>query len=184
MEPTSQAPSLRTDRLTLRRWRSADREPFAVINAHPQVTRFLHGPLTRSESDALVDRIEAHFDQHGFGLWAVDIPGVATCAGFIGLAVPTFDAHFTPAVEVGWRFHPAVWGHGYATEGARLAIDIGFGQAGLDEIVSFTAVDNVASRRVMGRLGMSRDPADDFDHPNLAPDHPLRRHVLYRRRCP
>ncbi len=177
-------PELRTERLILRRWRDSDREPFARINADPQVTRFLPNALTRAESDQFIDRIEAHFDEHGFGLWAVEIPSGAPCAGFVGLAVPTFDAPFMPTVEVGWRLHPDSWGHGYATEAGRAAMAFGFEDCGLDEIVSFTAVINQPSRRVMERLGMSHDEYDDFDHPRLEVGHRLRRHVLYRRRRP
>jgi RimJ/RimL family protein N-acetyltransferase len=175
---------LRTERLILRRWQDSDRQPFAVINADPQVTRFLPDSLTRAESDALIDRIEAHFDEHGFGLWAVEIPDRAECAGFVGLSVPTFDAPFMPTVEVGWRLHPDVWGHGYATEAGQAAMSFGFDDSGLDEIVSFTAVINEPSRHVMERLGMSHDEDDDFDHPRLEVGHRLRRHVLYRRRRP
>ena len=137
-------------------------------------------PLTRAESDAAVAYYREHFARHGFGLWAVEVPGVAEFIGYVGLAVPRFEAHFTPCVEVGWRLARAYWGRGYATEGARAALDIGFRQYGLDEIVSFTVPANRRSRAVMERLGMTHDPADDFDHPNLPEGHRLRRHVLYR----
>lgn len=173
-------PQLRTERLLLRRWRDDDRAPFAALNADPRVTEFLPAPLSRADSDALVDRIEAHFAAHGFGLWAVEVPGEIPFAGFVGLAVPAFEAAFTPCVEVGWRLAAACWGHGYASEGARAALAFGFAQLALAEIVSFTVPANVRSRRVMERLGMTRDPADDFDHPALPDGHPLRRHVLYR----
>jgi len=173
-------PELRTNRLLLRRWRDSDCSPFAVLNADPKVTEFLRAPLTRSESDALVDRIEAGFEQNGFGLWAVEVPRRSPFIGFVGLAAATFDAPFTPAVEVGWRLAADQWGHGYATEGAQAALAFGFEVAGLDEIVSFTAVDNTRSRAVMERLGLSRDEADDFDHPALDAASPLRAHVLYR----
>jgi RimJ/RimL family protein N-acetyltransferase len=144
------------------------------------VAEFLAAPLSREQSDALIARIEAHFDEHGFGLWAVEVPGVAPLAGFVGLSVPPFEAHFTPCVEIGWRLAPSCWGSGYATEGARAALELGFGALGLDEIVSFTVPANVRSRRVMEKLGMSHRPDDDFDHPALPAGHPLRRHVLYR----
>lgn len=173
-------PQLRTERLLLRRWRDDDRAPFAALNADPRVTEFLPAPLSRADSDALVDRIEAHFAARGFGLWAVEVPGEIPFAGFVGLAVPAFEAAFTPCVEVGWRLAAACWGHGYASEGARAALAFGFAQLALAEIVSFTVPANVRSRRVMERLGMTRDPADDFDHPALPDGHPLRRHVLYR----
>jgi RimJ/RimL family protein N-acetyltransferase len=171
---------LRTDRLWLRRWRPADREPFAALNADPRVAEFLPAALTREASDALAARIEAHFEAHGFGLWAVEIPGVAPFAGFAGLSVPDFQAHFTPCVEIGWRLAAPFWGHGYATEAARAALGFGWGRLQLAEIVSFTVPGNLRSRRVMEKLGMRRDPADDFDRPGLPEGHPLRRHVLYR----
>ncbi len=175
---------LRTDRLRLRRWLPADRGPFAQLNADPRVVEFLPAPLSRAESDARVDRIEDHFQQHGFGLWAVEIPGVTSFAGFIGLCIPRFEAAFTPCVEVGWRLDAAYWNRGYATEGARAALDFGFRWLQLQEIVSFTVPLNVRSRRVMEKLGMTHSPDDDFDHPLLAEGHPLRRHVLYRVRRP
>jgi RimJ/RimL family protein N-acetyltransferase len=136
--------------------------------------------LTREQSRESIEVIESRFDELGYGLWAAEVPGVASCIGFIGLNPATFDAPFTPAVEVGWRLARAHWGHGYATEGARPALAFGFDALGLDEIVSFTTPGNRRSWRVMGRLGMTRDPADDFDHPLIAEGHPLRRHVLYR----
>jgi RimJ/RimL family protein N-acetyltransferase len=171
---------IRTDRLRLRRWLLADRAPFAALNADPRVCEYLPGPLTLEESDALVARIEAHFEKHGFGLWAVEIDGVAPLAGFIGLAVPRFESHFTPCVEIGWRLAAPYWGRGYATEGALAALAFGFEWLRFDEIVSFTVPGNLRSRRVMERIGMTHDPIDDFDHPLLPMGHPLRRHVLYR----
>jgi RimJ/RimL family protein N-acetyltransferase len=180
MEP----PTLRTARLRLRPWRDADREPFAALNADPEVTAFLPGPLDRAASDAIVERICAHFDARGFGLWAVEAPGAADFVGFVGLQVPAFEAFFTPCVEVGWRLARAHWGRGYATEAARAAVAHGFGALGLREIVSFTVPANRRSRAVMERLGMRRDPAEDFDHPRLPEGDPRRRHVLYRLPAP
>lgn len=180
MERTSEITEIRTPRLRLRAWRDSDREPFAQLNADLQVTEFLAGPLARAESDAFVERIVAHFAQHGFGLWAVDVPDVAEFIGFVGLNVPSFGAHFTPCVEIGWRLAATHWGHGYATEGARAALDCAFGRLRLDEVVSFTVPANRRSRQVMERIGMRHVPADDFDHPGLPEGHPLRRHVLYR----
>ena len=174
------APELRTDRLYLRRWRATDRQPFAALNADPRVMEHFPAPLSREESDALAARIESHFEQHGFGLWAVEIADIAPFAGFIGLSIPRFEAHFTPCVEIGWRLAAEYWGSGYATEGARAVLAFGFEQLRLAEIVSFTVPGNLRSRRVMERLGMTRNPADDFDHPALPEGHPLRRHVLYR----
>ena len=169
-----------TARLRLRRWLPSDLEPFAAMNADPRVAEFLPTPLSREGSDAFVARVEAHFDQHGFGLWAVEIPGVTPFAGFAGLSRPRFEAHFQPAVEIGWRLATEYWGRGYATEGARAALDYGFETMGLEEIVSITVPANTRSRRVMEKLGMTRDPRDDFDHPLLPEGHPLRPHVLYR----
>jgi len=170
---------MRTDRLVLRRWRDEDLEPFAALNADAEVMRHFPKMLTRAESDAFVDRIEAAFVADGFGLWAVEVVDGAPFIGFIGLARPNFDAPFTPAVEVGWRLAQSSWGHGYATEGARAALAVAFDEVGLDEVVSMTSTGNTRSQRVMQKLGMYRDPADDFDHPNIAGG-PLKRHILYR----
>lgn len=181
---TAAPAELRTERLALRRWREADLATFAALNADPAVTEFLVGPLTRAESDDMVARIEGTFDERGFGLWAVEVaadgPDAGAFAGFVGLWPTGFQAHFTPAVEVGWRLARAHWGRGYATEAARASLADGFARLGLPEVVSFTAAVNVRSRRVMERLGMTRDPAHDFDHPRLPPGHRLRPHVLYR----
>ena len=174
------SPLLHTTRLLLRCWRPDDLPAFAAINADPRVMEFLGEPLTREQSDAMADRIVAKIAQQGFGFWAVEVPGVAPLIGFVGLDVPTFEAPFTPTVEIGWRLDSAYWGRGYATEAARAVLDFGFDVAGLEEIVAFTTVRNERSRRVMDRLGMSHDAADDFDHPSLAADNPLRPHVLYR----
>ncbi|MBX6381395.1 MAG: GNAT family N-acetyltransferase [Microbispora sp.] len=170
--------SIKTQRLVLRRWREEDKEPFAAMNADPVVMEHFPAPLTREESDTLAERADALFDEHGFGLWAVEADG--EFIGFTGLSVPRFTAHFTPCVEIGWRLARSAWGRGYATEAARAALEDGFARAGLTEAVSFTAVTNVRSQAVMRRLGMTRDPADDFDHPALPEGHRLRRHVLYR----
>jgi RimJ/RimL family protein N-acetyltransferase len=171
---------LRTDRLILRRWRDTDRAPFARMNADPEVMRYMVRPLSREESDAFVDRAESHFDEHGYGLWAVEISGGAPFIGYVGLWRRDFVADFTPAVEVGWRLDRPFWGHGYATEAARAAIQDGFQRAGLAEIVSFTVPANVRSVRVMERVGMTRDLRGDFEHPNVPAGSPLRHHVLYR----
>jgi RimJ/RimL family protein N-acetyltransferase len=172
---------LRTPRLVLRQWRPGDNEPFAALNADPEVMRFFPGPMTREESDGLARRAERDIAERGWGLWAVEVTESAPFIGFVGLAQPSFDAHFTPAVEVGWRLSGDQWGNGYATEAARAATAFGFDELGLDEIVSFTSVVNEPSRRVMERLGMTHDPREDFDHPSVG-DGPLRRHVLYRLR--
>lgn len=175
--------SLSTPRLLLRRWREEDREPFHRVNADPRVMEHFPGCLTRAESDALVDRIEAHFGRHGFGLWAAELLETGELAGYIGLSTPGFEARFMPCVEIGWRLGARFWGRGLATEGAREAMRYGFEEARLAEIVSFTVARNVRSVRVMEKLAMRRDPADDFDHPALPEGHPLRRHVLYRLRA-
>ncbi|MHB1561056.1 MAG: GNAT family N-acetyltransferase [Isosphaeraceae bacterium] len=172
--------SLRTERLLLRDWRESDLDPFATMNADPEVMEFFPRPLERAESDAAVGRIREHLASHGFGLWAVEVPGVADFIGFVGLAVPQFEAPFTPCVEIGWRLTRRYWGRGYAIEAALAVLDFGFQERGLDEIVSFTAMGNVRSRAVMERIGMTRSPDEDFDHPALPEGHPLRRHVLYR----
>jgi RimJ/RimL family protein N-acetyltransferase len=173
-----------TDRLRLRRWRPEDLAPYAELNSDPRVMEFFPGLLSREESDARAARIRAHFDEHGFGLWAVEIVGVAPFAGFIGLCHTPFAAQFTPCVEIGWRLAADLWGNGYATEGARAALAFGFNELKLAQIVSFTAVQNQRSRRVMEKLGMTHDPREDFDHPSLLAGHPLRRHVLYLLRNP
>ena len=169
-----------TERLRMRRWRTADRIPFAALNADPEVMKHFPARLTRAESDASAGRIEAGFATHGFGLWALEVIATGKFIGFTGLSVPRFEAGFTPAVEVGWRLARPAWGHGYATEAARRAVTAGFADFGLAEVVSFTATTNLRSQAVMRRIGMTHDPADDFDHPALPAGHPLRRHVLFR----
>jgi RimJ/RimL family protein N-acetyltransferase len=170
---------LDTPRLRLRRWRDEDRAPFAALNADPVVMEHFPSTLSRAASDAFLDRIQAALEEHGWGLWAVEVRDSGSFIGFVGLNPATFDAPFTPAIEVGWRLAREHWGNGYATEGARAAVDYGFAELALDEIVSFTMHANLRSRRLMARLGMQRDPADDFDNPNV-PVGPIRPHVLYR----
>ncbi len=172
--------NLSTPRLLLRRWRETDRSPFAAMNADPLMMEYFPDRLTRAESDDLIARIEADFEIHGYGLWALELRASGQFIGFGGLAVPSFNAHFTPAVEVGWRLARSCWGQGYATEAGLASVAFGLRDGGLHEIVSFTSATNVRSRAVMERIGMTRDPADDFDHPALPETHPLRPHVLYR----
>jgi RimJ/RimL family protein N-acetyltransferase len=172
--------TLSGDRVCLRPWREEDRDAFAAMNADARVMTFFRSCLSRAESDTMVDHIQEHFNQRGFGLWALEVPGVAPFAGFTGLSVPRFNAHFTPCVEVGWRLAFEHWGRGYATEAGRLALGYAFGALALSDVVSFTSVGNHRSRSVMERLGMRRNPADDFDYPWFPEGHPLRRHVLYR----
>ena len=172
--------TLETARLILRPWKPSDYAPFAALNADPRVTATLAGNLTRAESDAFADRITAHISEHGWGLWAIEVKGGDPFIGYAGLSRPRFAAHFTPCVEIGWRFARPFWGHGYASEAARLALAFGFETLGLDEIVSFTAATNTRSQAVMQRIGMQHDPAGEFDHPSLPAGHRLQRHVLYR----
>ncbi len=167
-------------RLLLRDWSDADAEPFAAINSDPRVMEFFSRPLDRTESDAFLARNQAAIDANGYGLYAVEVKDGAAFIGYVGLARPGFEAHFTPAIEIGWRLAREAWGHGYATEGARAVADHAFGALGLDALVSFTAEWNRASRRVMEKTGMTHDPADDFRHPRLPADHKLSPHVLYR----
>ena len=182
MHHTGPVISLETERLLLRRWQPEDRVPFAALNGDPEVMQHFPRPLSRPDSDAMIERIEATFDAHGFGLFAVEECGSGAFIGFVGLWPTGFDAHFTPAVEVGWRLARHAWGSGYATEAARAAVTDGFARLGLAEIVSFTAVVNERSQRVMAKIGMTHDPTDDFDHPSLPVGHRLERHVLYRLR--
>ncbi|HEX4074248.1 MAG TPA: GNAT family N-acetyltransferase [Candidatus Acidoferrales bacterium] len=171
---------LETRRLLLRRWRDSDREAFAALNGDPRVMQHFPAVLSRAESDRIIDRIESHFDKHGFGLFAAELRQEGGFIGFVGLSIPDFEAPFTPCVEIGWRLAAEYWNQGLATEGAKAVLGYAFDSLHLDEVVSFTTVANASSRRVMEKLGMARSPEDDFDHPKLPEGHPLRRHVLYR----
>jgi RimJ/RimL family protein N-acetyltransferase len=175
-----QAITLTTPRLLLRPWRDDDVEPFAAMFDDPAVMEFLMPVADRAAIEAIVGRVRAHFDRHGFGWWAVELKETQAFIGFVGLSHVPFEAHFTPAVEIGWRLASAYWGQGYATEGARASLAAAFTRIGLAEIVAITVPANARSRRVMERIGMTRDPTDDFDHPRLAEGDPLRRHLLYR----
>jgi RimJ/RimL family protein N-acetyltransferase len=176
---TSAVHELTTERLLLRQWRVGDRSPFAELNADQEVMRYFPAVLTRRSSDELADRIEADITRQGWGLWALEERATGRFIGFTGLARPSFEAPFMPAVEIGWRLSRAAWGLGFATEAARAAAAFAFGELALDGLVSFTAEGNARSRAVMRRLGMRHDDADDFDHPAVR-DGDLRRHVLYR----
>lgn len=169
-----------TERLILRRWRGEDLEPFAAMNGDPLTMRFMPGVLTRAETEALVARFEAHHAAHGFGVWALEVPGVAPFIGYTGLQRVGFEAPFAPAVEIGWRLSPTFWGRGLATEAARAALRTGFEDLNLDQIVSFTVAANKPSWSVMERIGMAREAGGDFEHPRLPAGHWLRPHVLYR----
>jgi RimJ/RimL family protein N-acetyltransferase len=175
---------IRTERLLLRHWRAADRAPFAALNADPRVMEHFAAPKSADESEAEATRIEAGIEERGYGLWALEIPDVAPFAGFVGLSVPGFESHFTPCVEIGWRLAAEHWGRGYAPEAARAALAYGFETLGLREVVSFTRPANLRSRRVMEKIGMLHDPADDFDHPAVPEGHRVRRQVLYRIAAP
>jgi RimJ/RimL family protein N-acetyltransferase len=173
---------LQTPRLLLRPWQESDREPFSRINAGPRLMEFFAAPLSRAESDALIDRIQPHMAQHGFSFFAAELRATGELIGMVGLAHVPFEAHFTPCVEIGWRLAPAHWSAGLATEGARECLRYAFQELALPEVVAFTVPANQRSRRVMEKLGMSHNPADDFEHPRLPEGHPLRKHVLYRTR--
>lgn len=164
---------IRTERLVLRTWRDSDRAPFAAMNADPVVMEHFPATLTREESDAFVDRIQAHFAAHGYGLWALEHEG--HFLGFTGLSWAE-GLPMSPCLEVGWRLAQPAWGYGYATEAARAALEVGL--AHTDSVVSLTALTNVRSWRVMERLGMRREY--EFDHPRVPDDSPLKRHYLYR----
>ena len=175
---------LETERLFLRHWKQSDRGAFARLNADAETMRYMPARLSRAESDALIARIEAHFRDYGFGLFAAELRETGAFIGYIGLAVPQFEAPFMPAVEIGWRIAREHWNQGLATEGARAVVRHAFNDIGLQELVSFTVPGNLASRRVMEKIGMMHDEAGDFDHPRLPVGHPLRRHVLYRLQAP
>lgn len=187
-------PTVITPRLTLRPWQDSDREPFAAMNADPMVMEHFERPMNEEESDGLVEVICGHWNHYGFGLWAVEVTGQMPFAGFIGLMVPSWErvgdpggsAEGVPApfaessVEIGWRLAQGSWGKGFATEGAHAALSFAFGSVGLREVQSWTTPDNIKSRRVMEKLRMTHDPADDFDHPLVSEGSSKRHHVRYR----
>jgi RimJ/RimL family protein N-acetyltransferase len=170
--------TIRTNRLVMRRWRVADREPYAALNADPEVMRYFPATLTRGESDASVDRIEALFERQGFGLWALEVAATAEFIGFTGLNPMPAGVPGAGGMEVGWRLARRAWHQGYATEAATAAVGVAFDGAGLDRLWSMTAVVNRPSQAVMLRLGMT--PQELFEHPALVAGHPLRRHIAYR----
>lgn len=171
---------LETERLILRRWQDSDLEPFSAITADTEVRRYYPSTLTKGETKSLVERIESHFAREGFGLWALVLKSSGEFIGYTGLSKPTFEAHFMPCVEIGWQISRKHWGKGYAPEAARKSLEDGFVRLKLEEIVSFTTTLNAQSIRVMEKLGMQRNPADDYEHPMLPDGHPLKPHVLYR----
>jgi RimJ/RimL family protein N-acetyltransferase len=167
-----------TERLKLRQWRSSDREPFAALNADPQVMEFFPTPLDRVASDALFDRCQSGIAERGWGLWAAEIKETSQFIGFVGLNIPTYDLPFAPCVEIGWRLAVPFWGKGLATEAAISALQVGFESIGLTEIVSFTTIKNARSRAVMKRLGM-QETDTIFQHPLVPVDSNLGKHCLY-----
>lgn len=168
-----------TTRLKLRQWQDSDLAPFAALNSDPRVMEHFPAPLSQAESDAWVGRLKAEMAEQGWGLWAVEVKATEQFIGFVGLKVPKVTLPFSPCVEIGWRLAFDAWGKGYATEAAKAALQVGFEQLNLAEIVSFTAVCNTRSTAVMQRLGMTKDP-QTFEHPAVAAGHHLRTHVLYR----
>jgi RimJ/RimL family protein N-acetyltransferase len=167
------------EHLILRQWKDADLEPFAEMNADPEVMRYFLAPLNQAQSESDLNVLRRAIDERGWGLWAVEVDGAF--AGFTGLSIPRFTAHFTPCTEVGWRFRREFWGRGLAYRAACEALSYGFETLKLPQIVSFTAVTNVRSQKLMRRLGFSHDTHEDFDHPSVPAGHILRRHVLYRK---
>lgn len=170
---------LTTNRLLLRPWRPADYMPFARLNADPVAMRYFPEPLSEAKSNAMADKICALIEERGWGFWAVEVVGVAPFIGFVGLHVPSAELPFSPCVEIGWRLDRRHWRQGYATEAAQRALEFGFTDLGLDEVVSFTAVINTPSQGVMKKLGM-RHGGETFEHPDIPEEHPLRPHTLYR----
>jgi RimJ/RimL family protein N-acetyltransferase len=173
---------LSTLRLILREWRDSDFAAFAALNADPEVRKHFPGTLTAAQSDADARRIQAHFATHGYGFFAVEVPGVADFIGFIGLEkgdfeIPGFGTDWT---EIGWRLARPYWGHGYAIEGAQAVVDHAFRELKLYTLIAMTVPGNRRSRKVMERLKMTRNPAHDFNHPHIAEGDPLQKHVLYR----
>ena len=171
---------LETERLILRTWNEKDIAPMTAINQDPKVCEYLPSIGNRSTTEAMLQRFIKHFNEHHFSLYAVELKSTDEMIGFLGLIPPSFEAHFTPAIEIGWRLASMHWNKGYATEAALAVLDYGFNQLKLNEIVSFTVPKNRASRRVMEKIGLNHNPKDDFDHPKLDEDSPLKRHVLYR----
>ncbi len=171
---------LRTPRLLLRQWKDSDLEAWAVMNADPEVRRYFPSVHTRTEAQGEADRIRASITQRGWGMWAVEVPGVHAFAGFVGLNLPAYEAPWMPAVEIGWRLAPAAWHQGYATEGAAAALHFAFTHLELPQVVAMSVPTNGPSHSVMDRIGMVRDPGADFDHPRVPADWPLKRHILHR----
>jgi RimJ/RimL family protein N-acetyltransferase len=179
---------IETKRLWLRTWKQNDVEAYFLINQDPEVIKFLPGSMTLEQVEGFIQGANRHQEELGYTLFAAELKENGHLIGFIGLRhtdfFTKFSAHFAPAVEVGWRLGSQYWNRGYATEGAKAALEYGFRDIGLHEIVSFTVPANLRSIRVMERIGMMRDENGDFAHPKLLPDHPLSKHVLYRIQSP
>lgn len=171
---------LKTERLLLRQWRDADLPHLIALNRDPRVMEFVGPVLNADQSKVMMERSRQSWNERGYGRFAIEVPGVAGVIGFVGLAVTRFESHFTPCVEIGWRILWPFWGYGYATEGAEAVMDHAITLRDLPEIVSYTAATNLRSRRVMEKIGLRRDPTDDFEHPNFLAGNPLKACVLYR----
>jgi len=169
---------IQTERLGLREWKESDHDPFAEMNAHPEVMHYFPFLMTKEQTDAYLERIYDHFKTYGYGVYAVDLLATKEFIGYIGFSRPSWEAYFTPCVEVGWRLTHKAWNKGYATEGALACLEFGFNSLGFDEIFSWTALDNIPSERVMQKIGLKK--IDEFDHPLLEKGSRLERHVLYR----
>ncbi len=171
---------IETERLILRIWKQDDLESFAQLNSDPNVMEYMPKCLNKAETETFHSRIQAHIQRHGFGLFACELKETNKFIGYVGLNIPSFEAHFTPCVEIGWRLSFDYWGKGYATEAARAVLSFAFENLALDEVVSFTVPNNLRSRKVMEKIGMKRDSKDDFHHPLLSKSDPLSLHVLYK----
>lgn len=168
-----------TERLILRQWRRSDLEPWAAMNADPEVMRYFPATLSGEEAKAMIARAQAHIEEHGFGAWAMERRDDGAFLGFTGLMRLKDDNPLAPGVETGWRMARHAWGHGYASEAATASLKHGFEQLGLASIVAFTATTNLPSQAVMQRIGMARRADLDFDHPSLPKGHALERHVVW-----
>ena len=171
---------IETDRLILRLFEEKDIEPLSFINQDPKVCEFFPVPLNRAETETMIRKFIDHYNKNKFSIYAVELKSTKEMIGFCGLFIPSFEAHFTPCVETGWRLGSQYWNHGYATEAAKTVLQYAFETLHLNEIVSFTAVNNIRSRRVMEKIGLHHNTDDDFDHPKIEKSHPLCGHVLYR----
>lgn len=171
---------IETDRLILRTWKDKDIKPYFLINQDPKVIEFLGGALTMEQVQDFIKAQNIQYQERNYALWAAELKESGEMIGFIGLHYVDWEAHFTPAIEIGWRLGSQYWGNGYATEGAKACLSYGFNKIGLREIIAITVPANVRSRRVMEKLGLKRDMGDDFVHPELPHDHHLSQHVLYR----